>query len=260
MRRNLFVATVLIALLLNTTNSFGWGQKGHDIIARIAEAHLTPKAQKAVNEALDGYKMMYYSSWMDNVRNQPEYKSMKTWHYANVDEGESYQTMQKSSDGDVYTALTQVISTLKSGKANDSVSKLYIKVLVHLMGDLHCPMHAGRLTDLGGNRFPVKWFGNATNLHAIWDTDMIESTRKWSYSEWQQNIDVVSAKQVAEITSGNPLKWFNETVDIGKGLYLNAEENMNCSYDYMKDNYPTLEQQLLRAGYRLAAVLNEIYK
>ena len=98
------------ALLLSSISAFGWGPKGHDVVAAIAEQHLTKKAKKAIDKILDGKSIVYYSSWMDNIQNSPYweygYNKTKTWHYANVDEGLTYQTMTKNPDGDVVNGLS----------------------------------------------------------------------------------------------------------------------------------------------------------
>lgn len=256
--RRLLIGVAILSLLV-PDKIWAWGQKGHDVITYIAECHLTPKAKKAVRQVLGGHSMMYYSSWMDNMVSVPEYASVRTWHYANVDEGESYETMEKCPTGDICTALPEIIEKLKSRELSDSLETLYVKFLIHLVGDVHQPMHAGRLSDRGGNEFHVKWFGTPTNLHSLWDTALIESLRKWSYTEWQQNIDIASEKEIAEMAKGSVMDWFNQTVNLGKTIYLNVEEDGNYSYDYMLENYPIVEQQFLRAGYRLARLLNEIY-
>ena len=64
-------------------------------------------------------------------------------------------------------------------------------MLIHLIGDMHCPMHAGRKQDRGGNGTTVKFFGKKSNLHSVWDSDLLESTHRWSYTEWQKQIDRV---------------------------------------------------------------------
>ncbi|MCD8071951.1 MAG: S1/P1 Nuclease, partial [Alistipes sp.] len=92
--------------LLGVESSLAWGQKGHDIVAYIAQCNLKKGVKKKVINALDGHTLMYYSSWMDNIRGFDEYKHTSTWHYANVDEGYTYETMTKEPAGDVYTALT----------------------------------------------------------------------------------------------------------------------------------------------------------
>ena len=69
--------------------AFAWGQKGHDVTAAIAEAHLTPATQKAVAEVLDGMSPVYWANWLDNASHTPEYAYSKTWHYKNVDAGKT---------------------------------------------------------------------------------------------------------------------------------------------------------------------------
>ncbi|MCD8071950.1 MAG: S1/P1 nuclease, partial [Alistipes sp.] len=111
----------------------------------------------------------------------------------------------------------------------------------------------------GGNLLKIKWFGNPTNIHSVWDTALIESVRKWSYTEWRDNIDILSKEEKARLAEGTPLDWLNETVNLCKQIYMEVEEGENYSWDYMYFNFPLLELQLQKAGYRLARLLNEIY-
>ena len=78
----------------------------------------------------------------------------KTWHYANIDKGQTYRSMQKNPKGDVVTALDSLTREFRENRSvlSDSLKADYIMMIVHMVGDLHCPMHAGRLSDLGGNR------------------------------------------------------------------------------------------------------------
>lgn len=253
----------LSLLVMQALPAFGWGQKGHDVVAYIAEKHLTCKAKKNIGRMLEGKSIVYYSSWMDNLQNSPDWKGgydvTKTWHYANVDEGETYDSMRKEEKGDVLTALDMIVGELHRSELTDSLKADYLKMVVHLVGDMHCPMHAGRLSDLGGNRLQVKWFGQQTNLHSVWDTRFIESARKWSYTEWQQQLDRCSRKERKQISAGTPRQWFDETVAAVKHLYETTPENGNLSYQYLYDHNELLERQLLYAGYRLAALLNDIF-
>lgn len=265
-------ATALMCamLILSNISAFGWGQKGHDVVAAIAEKHLTKKAKKALNELLDGKSIVYYSSWMDNVQNSPDwdkgYNKTKTWHYGNVDKGLTYQTMQKNPAGDVVTGLVFLTRELTENYDNltDSLKADYVKMIVHMVGDMHCPMHAGRLSDRGGNGTKVKWFGQNTNLHSVWDSKMIESARKWSCSEWVDQLDRTDKKFRSSVMSGTFEEWFVNTVSLASGIYEYVEnlgaETPNLSYQYVYDYSPILEQQLLLGGYRLAYVLNTIFK
>ncbi len=245
--------------VLTSGKLWAWGPTGHDAIAYIAECNLTPKAQKVLRGILDGHSLVYYSSWMDNLRSIPAYDTTSTWHYANVDEGYTYATMPKNARGDVVRAVQQIVEVLHDKSLNDSIRNTYTKFLIHLVGDLHCPMHAGRLSDRGGNDHPVRFFGRPTNLHAVWDSDLIEAARKWNYTEWQQQLDICSKKEQRQMAAGRPEEWFDETVSAAKSIYESTPVNSNLSYDYVFFNTPVVERQILRAGYRLARLLNEIY-
>lgn len=259
---------VLIAVVMGSSSAFGWGQKGHDVVASIAEEHLKPCTKRHLKKILGGESLVYYASWMDNVQNSPYWKfgynRTKTWHYANVDKGETYQSMPKNTKGDVVTALDSLTTRFRTEykTLTDSMKTDYIKMIVHLVGDLHCPMHAGRLSDLGGNKLGVKWFGQKTNLHSVWDGKLIESAHKWSYSEWTEQLDRKDRKFRKSVCRGTFEDWLCETVDCATQIYGYVEampENPNLSYQFVYDFTPMLEQQLLLAGYRLAYVLNSLF-
>ena len=153
--KRIYLTLLSISVLLIYISAYAWGPKGHDVVAAIAEQHLTKKAKKNLDKLLDGNSIVYYSSWMDNIQNSPYWKDgynkTKTWHYANVDKGETYQTMKKNEKGDVVSALTMLTKELTENYDNltDSMRVDYVKMIVHMVGDLHCPMHAGRLTAAG---------------------------------------------------------------------------------------------------------------
>ena len=155
--------------LLFARGAFAWGQKGHDVTAYIAECRLTPEAAEKVRKALDGYSPVYIANWLDFASYWPEYAYSKTWHYLNIDEGETLESMSRNPGGDVLTAVTRLTEKLKSGRLTPEEETLSLKMLIHLVGDMHCPMHLGRLSDLGGNKRPVRFFGRDTNLHSVWE-------------------------------------------------------------------------------------------
>ena len=268
---NYLLKAVLIwcAMAFTGIYAYAWGPMGHDVVAAIAEQNLTKKAKKNISKLLDGKSIVYYASWMDNIQNSPYweygYNKTKTWHYANVDKGETYQTMAKNKDGDVVTALTFITKELTENyqSLTDSIKVDYLKMVIHLVGDMHCPMHAGRLSDKGGNAVKVKWFGGKTNLHSVWDSKMIESARKWGYQEWVEQLDRMDRKFIKEISKGTYEEWFMHTVQNAARIYEYVESlpgaNPNLSYQYVYDFSPLLEESLILGGYRLAYVLNTIF-
>lgn len=267
--KKLTSALLCATLFLSSISAFAWGPKGHDVVAAIAEQHLTKKARKALDELLDGKSIVYFSSWMDSIQNSPYwengYNQTKTWHYGNVDKGLTYQTMAKNPAGDVVTGLEFLTKELTENFDNltDSMKVDYVKMIVHMVGDLHCPMHAGRLSDRGGNGMKVRWFGQNTNLHSVWDSKMIDSARKWSYTEWVEQLDRTDKKFKKSVMRGTYEEWFNDTVTYAASIYDYVEgieqENPNLSYQFVYDFSDLLENRLLIGGYRLAYVLNTIF-
>ena len=117
----------------------------------------------------------------------------------------------------------------------------------------------GHATDLGGNRIKVKYFNRDNNLHAVWDSSIPESAHKWSYSEWQQQIDRAPAEVEATIISGTVDDWAKETINICDEVYKYFGSRDNISYNEVADWTPTVETQFLNGGLRLAHVLNLIF-
>jgi len=174
--------------------------------------------------------------------------------------------MQKNPAGDVVTGLEKLTDEMMNNydDLTDSMKVDYLKMIVHMVGDLHCPMHAGRLSDRGGNGTKVMWFRYETNLHSVWDSRMIESARTWSYSEWCEQLDIKDRKYRKSISDGSYEDWFDETVEEAARIYDYVEASGEIvpvlSYQFVYDFSPLLEEQLLNAGYRLAYVLNTIFK
>ncbi len=268
--KRIAITVMSIFMMLGSVSSYAWGPVGHDVVAAIAEQNLTRKAKKEISKLLDGRSIVYYSSWMDNIQNSPYwengYNKTKTWHYANVDKGETYQSMTKNVDGDVVAGLQMLTDAMTDHykELTDSMKVDYLKMIVHMVGDLHCPMHAGRLSDRGGNKTRVKWFGQNTNIHSVWDSKMVESARRWHYSEWAEQLDRADKKYKKSVMSGTIEEWFTDTVQNAAVIYDYVEaidqDVPNLSYQFIYDFSPMLEEQLLLGGYRLAYVLNTIFK
>ena len=252
--RNLLLYTSLLSAPL----MWGWGQKGHDTVAYIAECHLTPETKAAAEELLDGKSIVYYANWLDNASHTPEYAYSKTWHYKNIDAGENYENVAINEDGDIVKALEDNIKILGDKMASKEEKALALKMVVHFLGDIHQPLHMGHASDLGGNRVHVKYFKSPTNLHTVWDSRLVESAHKWSYTEWQQQIDRASEAETRAILDAvTPEDWARETLCIVREIYKKTPQDTNIEYDYIAEWTPVIERQLLKGGLRLAKILNE---
>lgn len=130
--------------------------------------------------------------------------------------------------------------------------------LIHLVGDLHQPLHVGRAEDLGGNKINVTYFGQNTNLHSLWDSKLVED-QKYTYTEFANLLDIKSKDEVKQIQSGTLEEWLFDSHKIANSIYYQTPKDSKLSYDYNYRFESTLERQLLYGGLRLAKVLNDIF-
>lgn len=256
--KNLLITAIMAGA--TAFQGFSWGQKGHDTVCFIAENHLTPATKAAVDSILDGKSIVYYANWLDNASNTPEYSYSKTWHYKNIDADETFDNAHILDSGDIVRAIREQTAVLQDKNATEADHALALKMIIHLLGDIHQPMHMGHRSDRGGNQWTVKFFRSPGNLHSVWDSKLPEAAHKWSYTEWQQQIDRVSAEEKAAIISeGTPEKWGKECYEIASEVYAATPQDTNISYDYIARWTPVIETQFLKGGLRLADLLNSIY-
>lgn len=237
---------------------FGWGATGHRIVGLIAERHLSKKVKKRLSFILEKETLAEVSNFMDFIKSDGTYRHMSPWHYATIPDGQSYSEAGTPEDGDVIKTIERLIQELKSGNFTDEDEAFALKCLVHLVGDIHQPLHVGNGEDKGGNDVKLEYFWSGSNLHSVWDSGMIDQ-QKYSYSEYVEWLDHPTQKQLSEWSSLNALDWANESKIFREQCYNTLPENKKLSYRYNFDNIELLNQRLLQAGIRLANVLNDIY-
>jgi len=242
--------------------AFAWGQKGHDVTAEIATRHLTPVTAAAIDSLFEGRSLVYWANWLDNASHQKAMAYTKTWHYKNIDDGVRYEEAPANPAGDAVTALRQQVELL-TGTGEDtpieSDSRLALKIIVHVMGDMHQPLHLGHATDLGGNRIKVKYFGQEKNLHSVWDNSLPESAHRWSYTEWADQLDRLPAEAQAEAIAGGFDSWAKESAGIVADVYRAFPPGARVSYNEVARWTPVIEDRFVKGGLRLAHVLNLIF-
>ncbi len=249
---------ILIVLAVFTSlNVVGWGVTGHRTIGHIAEQHLSKKAKKKIGQILKRESLTIITTWMDEIRSDSTYDHTHPWHYVTIPDGQTYETCEKSERGDIIEALERMIKALKKGGLDVKTESEHIKMIAHLIGDLHMPLHVGNGTDRGGNDVKLKYFWKDSNLHRVWDSGMIDK-KQLSYTELANSINNISKEEVAELQNSTVRDWANESIALRDACYdIGEKKSINYKYDYK--HWPTVQQQLLKAGVRLAGVLNEIY-
>lgn len=243
---------------LANDKEYVWGQTGHRVIGEIASQHLTKKAKRNLEKIIGKEGLAMISTYADEIKSDSAYDAFKPWHYVNFKDNETYEQSDKSPKGDLIVGIRKCKEVLSNPNALKKDKVFYLKILVHLIGDLHQPMHVGRAEDRGGNSIIVQWFWKGTNLHAVWDTKMIQSFGM-TYSELALNLNQFTKAQVRAIQKGNELTWVNETRRIANEVYSSAKADDRLSYRYMYDHFSKVKIQLQKGGLRLAKILNELF-
>jgi len=253
-----------IAFIVVSISSFGWwGQNGHRIVGEIADSYLSNKARKAIREILGYESIAMTSNWADFIKSDSTFNYLNPWHYINVKQGLSQAefniVLQNDTITDAYTKLNFLINELKNQQLPLEKKQLYLRLLIHIAGDIHQPLHVGRLEDLGGNRIRVLWFSDSTNLHSVWDDKMIES-QNLSYSEYVKAINHSTKDQRKQWQEQPMNEWFFESYQLAGKIYSGiTQPHQRLSFRYNFDYIEILNGQLLKGGVRLAGLLNSIF-
>lgn len=236
--------------------SFGWGAKGHKIVAEFAKQSLS--SDKHILDSIQYFlgKMTFQeaSVWMDEVRSDPSYDYLKPRHYINVERDATYV---KTKDENAVNELELVISMLsaKGPRDKDKIA-MALRELFHLVGDIHQPLHCGYAEDKGGNSVSVS-YGESQNLHSMWDTGLIVE-ENIGINDCFKLSNTLSREELKEIQKIDVVKWMNESREYLPFVY--GFEKGKISSDYAAKAKPIIEKQLVRAGIRLAAVLYRTFK
>lgn len=252
--KNYLSLVVLFISFVGMAND--WGQNGHRTVGEIAHQYLSKKAKTNLLLLLDGETLAKASTYADEIKSEKSFNKYNTWHYVNIPFDKNYNEIEKNLKGDIILGIETCLAKINDSSLPKKDRQFYTKMLIHLVGDLHQPMHLGLEEDKGGNDIKVKWFGKNTNLHRIWDTDMLEGYNM-SYTELASNKAVFSKEVKKQISSGNVMDWVNETRVLTKQVYASASEGDNLGYRYSFDWFPIMQEQLHKAGIRLAKLLNE---
>jgi hypothetical protein len=243
--------------------SFAWGILGHRIVGEIANSYLTSRASKEIKKILGNESMAIASNWADLIKSDTTYKYLNEWHYADVDKGlgaeQMYTALQKDTATDAYTRLNFLVTQLKNKNLPQSEKLLYLRLLIHIVGDIHQPFHVSANGDRGGNDIKVSWFGQPSNIHRVWDEQMIEG-QELSYTEYVKAINFTTPQQRNEWQKLPLTNWFYESYKISEDLHTELktpEPKLSYQYSYLHIN--TVNEQLLKGGVRLAGLLNEIF-
>lgn len=260
MKSTIKAVLVTCLLLCNAQSAFAWGQTGHRVSGQIAEFYLSPDAKTAIDLILDNENLAEISTYADEMKSNPEHFWQKVagpFHYVTVPAGKTYKQVGAPQQGDSVTALNTYTKVLKNKNASRTDKQLALKMIVHIIGDLHQPLHAGNGTDRGGNDMKLEFFWETSNLHRVWDSGLI-NRKRLSFTEWTEFLaPKITPQQAKEWMIIDPLIYIQESVAIRDTIY---PEDTKLSWQYLYDHTPTMKIRLQQAGVRIAAYLNATLK
>ncbi len=255
---------ILIGMSLLPFSSLAWwGLIGHRVVGEIAESWITAKTRTAIRQILGSESIAMSSNWADFIKSDSTYDELGPWHYLNLESGLSkaqfLSRLKSDSAVDAYTKLNFLIGELKKKQLSLEKKKMYLRLLIHIVGDIHQPLHVGHADDLGGNRIKVIWFNDPSNLHSIWDDRLID-LQKLSYTEYARVINRATQTQRLSWQKQPLTDWLFESYQIAGDLYAEITvPDQKLGYRYNYDHLDTLNLQLLKGGIRLAGILNKIF-
>jgi nuclease S1 len=239
---------------------FGWGTEGHALIARIAEAQLTPAARRQLTLILGpGKTIVSVASWPDEIRrSRPE---TGTWHYVDIPIDKPHLDMARDCPkGEcVIAKIEEFEKVLANRDAPPEQRREALMFVIHFIGDMHQPMHASNNEDRGGNSVAVQLAGRRTNLHSLWDSGLLSRMGKEDNLEpvWAKD----SAKHAKKWSKGSVEDWAEQShKEAQKVAYrkLPAGQPVAVNAAYEKAGDALTRMQIEKAGARLAGVLNRI--
>ena len=258
-------ALFILLVLLQSSILHAWDATGHAIIARRAEERLTPPARVSVAELLEGQSLADIASWPDQVRNQ----QTAPWHYVNIEIEETQYEPDRHCPGRqcVVGQIERFRQTLADPSINSAKRQKALKYLVHFVGDLHQPLHAGQHHDRGGNDVKVEFLGQTMNpfakkpwnLHQVWDNGLLDQYAADAKQAVAQIDQFLVSHNEAELARGSVIEWAIQSHDQARDHAYRFGADKRLDEHYVKQALPVIETQLARAGVRLAALLNAAF-
>ena len=239
-----------------------WAAEGHRICGQIASRYLTPKAQQTIKAILGNESLATASTWADDIKGDPGYHYLQVWHFIDIDQAFTYPQLiswlNHDNRIDAYTRLNFLIYKLKQNQLTNYDRRLLLRLLIHLVEDVNQPLHTGHTHDRGGNDIKLRWFNKPTNLHSVWDYQLI-SYQHMGYKRYAATIDHPALQLVQQWQQMPVSLWIYESNTLAQHIYKSVTPGQTLNAKYNEQNIAILNAQLLKAGVRLAGILNQLF-
>lgn len=258
-----FAALALLLALAPVPEALGWGREGHRIIGLLAESGLSPAARAEVRRLLAGEpepSLAGVSTWADEVRERPEWRHTTPWHWVNLPRANpcGFVPARDCPEGNcIVGAIRAQFEVLGDRRRPDAERRVALKFLVHFVGDLHQPFHAGFGFDRGGNTHQLRFDRQGWNLHALWDSAMVQHAGLAPEAYARQLRGGPALPTDATLAMARPEeRWAVESCQAIHDAAL-YPQGRSVGRGYLERHRPLAETRLRQAGARLAAMIDD---
>lgn len=259
LRLQLLILASLCLVILGS-----WGYSGHKTIGLIASNYLNVSAKKEIKSLLGDTSIADACTWADDARKNPKFRHTAKWHFLNLPVGLNFvqfkQTLDTLKKNNIYHALIAQMQKLQQKSTSRQEKAIALKFVMHLVGDLHQPMHVSRAEDKGGNTVQLNFANKGTNLHSLWDSKLLAYTGL-NEEEMAEKCKNIPPQLVRKWQSDPIIQWIWESYQISSALYTEVADMKSRKIDrpYYDKHIPTIEKRLQQASVRLAGLLNTAY-
>lgn len=247
-------------LILASVPCWGWGREGHQVVAIIAEDHLNETTKVMIQSLIGNNHLYSVAMWADDMRK--ERKDTAPWHYVNIPLGGTYNATRNCEPprSCVVVKIEEFMRVLTDKSKSRDERAQALKFVVHFVGDIHQPMHSV-IESAGGNGVHVKFFERSRcgryecNLHAVWDSDLIEHTALSREEYVRHEEELVRSDKLEVLAGGTPEEWADESLKLAEGAWV--PDGTDLDERYYKKQIKVVDRQMALAGLRLAKLLNE---
>ena len=269
MKRFLIALMALVALS-SAPRAYAWDASGHGTIGHIADRHLTPKARKMCSKYL-GHSLAYYASWLDQWRYSHEYHHTARWHAVGIKDGEFVPGQVAGDIADFLAPLTpddhgvarmeQLLTSLKHYRnLPDSAVTVNLKCLIHMVGDMHCP---GHVFYYGLKQYEMKAYDQPIRFHGFIDASYGRFNKGKTSDEFYHKYCRLTKEEIDALWKGDMGDWVKQNTPVFKECYTMLSPTIDYR-DLPEQNKFRLkeitDELRVKAGYRLAYVMNQIFK
>ena len=278
----LYRVLALLALVFAATPAAAWWEYGHETVAEIALAEVQPSTRAAIRRLIAQQAKLDTptcpirdigdaSVWADCIKRLDErFSYADSWHYQNVDICKPFDQKAACRDGNCVSAQIERNAKLLADRTIPERERLMaLAFLIHFVGDLHMPLHAGDKGDLGGNRFGANYgvIGGRLNLHSIWDGLLAERGISTPPGDSEGLLSALGVEERAAMAGGTVEDWARESWETSRLFAYGAVMADPCGA--VPETRPTIDEattqrlipivrrQVARGGLRLARLLDE---